>query len=98
MITTIKANKIGLMIVEPFVASHRVIENDNLAVELVTGAWADVADETGARSSMCTTRAKPVAPRLRSTTAALFAKVRSARTLNGMSEDEAARAGVERRR
>ena len=86
------------MIVEPFVASHRVIENDNLAVELVTGAWADVADETGARSSMCTMRAKPVAPRLRSTTAALFAKVRSARTLNGMSEDEAARAGVERRR
>ena len=29
---------------------------------------------------------------------ALLAKVRSARTLNGMSEDEAARAGVERRR
>ena len=39
VIATITANNIGLMIVDPFVASHRVIENDNLAVELVTGAW-----------------------------------------------------------
>lgn len=39
VIAAIKANNIGLMIVDPFVASHRVVENDNLAVELVTGAW-----------------------------------------------------------
>ena len=38
-IATTTGNNIGLMIVDPFVASHRVIENDNLAVALVTGAW-----------------------------------------------------------
>lgn len=35
VIAEIKANEIGLMIVDPFVASHRVIENDNPAIELV---------------------------------------------------------------
>ena len=35
VIAAIKDNEIGLMIVDPFVASHRVIENDNPAIELV---------------------------------------------------------------
>ena len=47
VIATIKANEIDLMIVDPFVASHRVIENDNPAIELVAAAWAEIADVTG---------------------------------------------------
>ena len=35
VIDTINDNEIGLMIVDPFVASHRVVENDNPAIELV---------------------------------------------------------------
>jgi len=46
VIATIKANAIGLMIVDPFVASHRVAENDNTAIELVAATWAEIADVT----------------------------------------------------
>jgi AAA domain len=46
VIATIKRNNIGLMTVDPFVASHRVIENDNPAIELVAQAWMEIADET----------------------------------------------------
>jgi hypothetical protein len=47
VIATIKANQIGLMIIDPFVASHRVVENDNPAIELVASTWAEIADECG---------------------------------------------------
>ena len=47
VINTIVANKIGLMIVDPFVASHRVAENDNPSMELVASTWAHIAEVTG---------------------------------------------------
>ena len=47
VIATIHDNEIGLMIVDPFVASHRVVENDNPAIELVAASWAEIADVTG---------------------------------------------------
>ena len=101
VIATIRDNEIGLMIVDPFVASHRVIENDNPAIELVAATWAEIADVT-----CC---AIELVHHARKTSAeitvddgrggsALLAKVRSARTLNGMTGDEAARAAVENRR
>ena len=50
VIATIKRDEIGLMIVDPFVASHRVIENDNPAIELVAATWAEIADDHRLRS------------------------------------------------
>ncbi len=102
VIATIKANQIGLMIVDPFVASHRVIENDNPAVELVAGAWAEIADVTNCAIELVHHARKTGGAEItvedgRGASALLF-KARAARTLNGMSEDEAARAGVEGRR
>jgi len=47
VVATIRANDIGLLIVDPFVASHRVTENDNPAIELVAATWARIADVTG---------------------------------------------------
>jgi hypothetical protein len=47
VIATIKENKLGVMTVDPFVASHRITENDNGAIELVASAWAEIADVTG---------------------------------------------------
>ena len=40
VVARIKTNKIGLMIIDPFVASHRVVENDNPSIELVASPWA----------------------------------------------------------
>jgi RecA-family ATPase len=46
VIATIRANRIGLMTIDPFVACHSVSENDNPAIEIVAGAWAEIADVT----------------------------------------------------
>lgn len=103
VIATIKANEIDLMIVDPFVASHRVIENDNPAIELVAAAWAEIADVTGCAIELVH-HARKTGSGAEITVddgrggSALLAKVRSARVLNAMTEDEAARAGVEKRR
>jgi len=102
VIATIKANAIGLMIVDPFVASHRVVENDNPAIELVAATWAEIADVTGCAIELVHHARKTGGAEITVEDgrggSALLAKVRSARTLNGMTDEEAARAGVENRR
>ena len=102
VIAAIKENEIGLMIVDPFVASHRVVENDNPAIELVAGTWAEIADVTGCAIELVHHARKTGGAEITVDDgrggSALLAKVRSARTLNGMNEDEATRAGVENRR
>ena len=102
VIATIKANAIGLMIVDPFVASHRVVENDNPAIELVAATWAEIADVTGCAIELVHHARKTDGAEITVDDgrggSALLAKVRSARTLNGMTDDEAARAGVDNRR
>ena len=102
VIATIRANAIGLMIVDPFVASHRVVENDNPAIELVVATWAEIADVTGCAIELVHHARKTNGAEITVDDgrggSALLAKVRSARTLNGMTDDEAARAGVENRR
>ena len=45
---SITRNAIGVMIVDPFVASHRTRENDNTGMELVARTWAEIAERTGA--------------------------------------------------
>ena len=102
VIATIKTKAIGLMIVDPFVASHRVVENDNPAIEVVAGVWAEIADITGCAIELVHHARKAGGAEITVDdgrgASALLAKARSARTLNGMTEDEAARAGVDCRR
>lgn len=43
----IKDRGIDLMVVDPFVSSHRVSENDNNAMDLVVKRWALIAHRTG---------------------------------------------------
>lgn len=102
VIATIRANEIGLLIVEPFVAFHRVTENDNPAIELVAATWAAIANVTGCAVELVHHSRKTGGAEITVEDgrggSALLAKARSARVLNGMSEDEAARSGVEKRR
>jgi len=90
------------MIVDPFVASHRVVENDNPAIKAVASAWAEIADVTGCAIELVHHARKTGGAQITVDDgrggSALLAKVRSAQVLNGMTEDEGARAGVENRR
>jgi len=46
LIEQIKANNIGVLIIDPFVSSHSVSENDNNAIDMVVKQWARIAEET----------------------------------------------------
>jgi hypothetical protein len=96
----IRVNRIDVAIIDPFVSSHRVGENDNNAIDAVVKAWARIADETDSAIELVHhTRKAPAGYEIsvdhgRGASALLYA-VRSARTLNPMSEEEGARAGVD---
>jgi hypothetical protein len=44
IIAQLKERAVDVLIIDPFVSSHRVTENDNGAIDAVTKAWAYVAD------------------------------------------------------
>jgi AAA domain len=102
VIATIKENKLGVMSVDPFVASHRITENDNGAIELVAATWAEIADVTDCSIELVHHTRKTGGAEVTTEdgrgASALLAKARSGRALNQMSKDEAAMAGVENRR
>ena len=70
IIAGIRANSIGVMTIDPFVASHEVTENDNMAIERVVGHGRKSPTPPIARSSLFITRAKPTGRKSRSKTAA----------------------------
>lgn len=93
---------IGLLIIDPFVSCHTVPENDTAAVQAVATEWAEIADVTNCAIELVhhsrKTNGAEVTVEDGRGAVALLAKARSARTLNGMSEEEAAKYGVENRR
>jgi len=102
VIKTIIEEKIGLFIVDPFVASHRVTENDTAGMEAVSATWAEIADVTGCAIELVhhtrkTGGADVTAEDARGS-GTVLAKARSVRVLNVMSSDEAEKAGVENRK
>jgi hypothetical protein len=102
VIAAIKTNSIDVLRIDPFVSSHRVTENDNNAIDAVVKTWAKIADVTGCAVELVhhvrkTGGAEVTAEDARGASA-LRGAVRHVRVLNVMTEDEAARAGVENRR
>jgi len=102
LIATIVENNIEVMIVDPFVASHNVTENDNGAIAAVAKTWARIADQTRCaidlvHHSRKTSGSETTVEDGRGASA-LLAAARSARVLNQMTADEAKKAGVETHR
>lgn len=102
IIAAIRTNRIDVLIVDPFISSHRVSENDNGAIDAVAKTWARIADVTGCAIELVhhvrkTGGAEITAEDGRGASA-LISAARSVRVLNVMTEDEAARAGVDNRR
>jgi hypothetical protein len=97
---TISENKIDLLIIDPFVASHAVPENDNVAINAVCRQWAMLAEETGCAIELVHHVRKGAAGQTEHTVddargaGALLAAARSVRVLNRMTAEEASRAGV----
>lgn len=101
---TIRKNRIDVMIIDPFVSSHRVSENDNMAIDAVASAWAGIAERTGIAVELVHHVRKGQAGKGEHTVedgrgaGALLAKARSARVLNAMPPALAEKFGVERPR
>lgn len=101
VISAIRANGINVWIVDPFVASHRLPENDNTKIDMVARAYAQIAEETGA-AVMLVHHTRKMGPD-RGTVddgrgaSSLLAAARSARLLTPMSSREATDAGIDER-
>jgi RecA-family ATPase len=97
---TLLDNKIDVLVIDPFVASHRV--NDNNAIELVAKTWAQVADVTNCAVELIhhvrKTGGAEVTVEDGRGASALLSAARSARVLNGMTKEEAGKAGIEAKR
>jgi hypothetical protein len=102
MVENVRRHGIGLIIVDPFVASHAVSENDNAKLEKVTRAWARIANEANCAVELVhhfrkgSGGGEPTADDVRGASAIVGA-ARSVRILAGMSQDQASEAGVKDR-
>lgn len=100
LITEIRARKIDVLIIDPFVASHAVSENDNTKIEAVVRQWMRVAEEAQCAIELVHHVRKGNGQNETTVedargAGALLAKVRSARVLNGMTKTEAQDIGIE---
>lgn len=89
---------IDVMIVDPFVSTHGVNENDNGAIDKVAKLWAQIADFTNCAIDIVH-HLRKVADREATVEDArgavsLIGAARSVRVLNRMSEDQATQAAV----
>ena len=99
VIRTISENRIDAMMVDPFVSSHRVFENDNGAIDFVANQWAQIADVTKCAIDLShhsrKTGGQEVGVEDGRGASALLAAARSGRVLNTMTKEEADKAGIE---
>lgn len=96
VIATIRENKIDVLIVDPFVSSHSVSENDNGAIDMVAKKFATIAAQTGCSIELVHHVRKGPSIGSHETTAddargasALVAAARVVRMVQRMTQDEA---------
>ncbi|MHA3915695.1 AAA family ATPase [Halovulum sp. GXIMD14793] len=95
----IAAREIDVLVIDPFVSSHQVSENDNGAIDLVAKEWARLADHCNCAIELVhhtrkTNGEEATTESARGATALLGA-ARSGRVLNKMGDDLKADAGVQ---
>lgn len=98
VVEQIERNRIDVMIVDPFVSTHGVNENDNGAIDKVAKLWAQIADYTNCSIDIVH-HLRKVADREATVEDArgavsLIGAARSVRVLNRMSADQAKDAGI----
>ena len=92
IIQQIRQNNIDVLIIDPFISSHKVAENDNNGIDLVVKAWNKIANATGCAIELVHHARKGNGDKTTVDDArgasALNAAARSVRTLNRMTADE----------
>ena len=98
VLDTIRELRLDVVIIDPFVSSHRVTENDNNAIDLVAKRWGKIADLTNTAIELVhhtrKTNGNETTVEDGRGAVALLNAAHSARVLNAMSKDERERAGV----
>ncbi|OOY11658.1 recombinase RecA [Thioclava marina] len=98
LVAEIEARQIDVLIVDPFVSSHRVNENDNGAIDLVAKEWGRVAERCNCAIDLVHHTRKLGGEEASSENSrgavALLGAARSARVLNRMNDAQKADAGV----
>jgi hypothetical protein len=99
LVDELQSRSVDVLIVDPFVSSHAVEENDNNAIDLVAKQWAKVAKITGTSIVLVHHARKLGGTEVGAESArgasALVAAARSVMTHNRMSDEEASRFGIE---
>jgi AAA domain len=91
--------KFDVLVLDPFVSTHRVSENDNMAIDAVAKTFGRIAENANCAIELIhhvrkTNGAEITAEDGRGASA-MVAAARSVRVLNNMSKDEAGKAGIE---
>ena len=91
--------KFDVLILDPFVSTHRVTENDNMAIDGVAKTFGRIAENANCAVELIhhvrkTNGAEITAEDGRGASA-MVAAARSVRVLNNMSRDEAGKAGID---
>lgn len=98
IIAEVKRRNVDVLVIDPFVSTHSVNENDNGAVDAVAKEWARVAHMGGCAVHLVhhTTKLRGIEATVESSRGAiaLINAARSARALNPMTKDEAASYGL----
>ena len=99
IIAEIKRQRLDVLIIDPFIKSHKVVENDNNAIDQVASEWAAIADTCNcsielSHHSRKTGGNEVTIDDIRGAVALVNA-ARSARVLNKMTKDEAKNAFLE---
>jgi hypothetical protein len=99
LIKALRAARVDVLIVDPFVSAHRVSENDNMAIDLVAKTFGRIAEKADCAVELVhqvrKTNGAEITVEDGRGASALVAAARSVRVLNPMSKDEAANSGVE---
>ena len=102
LIEAIQKHEINVLIIDPFVTSHKAPENDTTAMNAVVAEWRKIADVTGCAIELVhhTTKAGARSPQEADIYAsrgagAVLDGVRSARILTRMTRDQAKEFGIE---
>jgi hypothetical protein len=99
IVGTLQREAIDVSIIDPFVSSHQVSENDNGAIDLVTKEWARIADMTNTSVELVHHVRKlnggEITVEDMRGAVALLATSRSARALARMTKSEGTKLGLE---
>jgi|GEM_PF-3200795 len=98
MLAAIRENRIDVIVVDPFVSTHEVPENDNNLIQRVAKAWRRVADEGNCSVELIHHVTKgnlEITADSARGGGALKDAARSVRTINAMTREEADKAGLD---